>query len=98
MGQKSSRGPIYSIDQMFEDGQVKHLGIAQDVSNDEDRHIQLVGQPVTLSRAEQDGGPAAGIRRAIQIGVVGQFDCGRLPHWKTDSARAIFAGWKRPLP
>jgi formyl-CoA transferase len=43
-------GPIYAIDQMFEDAQVKHLGIAQDVPNDEDRHIRLVGQPVTLSR------------------------------------------------
>src|SRR6266481_3030543 len=43
-------GPIYSIDQMFEDAQVKHLGIAQHVPNDENRHIQLVGQPVTLSR------------------------------------------------
>ena len=43
-------GPIYSIDQMFEDDQVKHLGIAQDVPNAENRHIRLVGQPVTLSR------------------------------------------------
>ena len=43
-------GPIYSIDQMFDDDQVKHLGIAQDVPNDENRHIRLVGQPVTLSR------------------------------------------------
>ncbi|MET4036870.1 MULTISPECIES: CoA transferase [unclassified Bradyrhizobium] len=43
-------GPIYAIDQMFEDVQVEHLGIAQDVPNDEDRHIRLVGQPVTLSR------------------------------------------------
>lgn len=43
-------GPIYAIDQMFEDAQVKHLGIAQDVPNEEDRHICLVGQPVTLSR------------------------------------------------
>ena len=43
-------GPIYSIDQMFEDAQVQHLGIAQDVPNAEDRHIRLVGQPVTLSR------------------------------------------------
>ncbi|MBR0906701.1 CoA transferase, partial [Bradyrhizobium liaoningense] len=43
-------GPIYAIDQMFEDAQVKHLGIAQDVPNDDDRHIRLVGQPVTLSR------------------------------------------------
>jgi formyl-CoA transferase len=43
-------GPIYAIDQMFEDAQVRHLGIAQDVPNEEDRHIRLVGQPVTLSR------------------------------------------------
>ena len=43
-------GPIYSIDQMFEDDQVKHLGIAQDVPNAENRQIRLVGQPVTLSR------------------------------------------------
>ena len=43
-------GPIYAIDQMFDDAQVKHLGIAQDVPNAENRHIRLVGQPVTLSR------------------------------------------------
>ena len=43
-------GPIYSIDQMFADAQVQHLGIAQDVPNDEGRHIRLVGQPFTLSR------------------------------------------------
>src|SRR5207302_6870372 len=43
-------GPIYSINEMFEDAQVKHLGIAQDVPNAENRHIRLVGQPVTLSR------------------------------------------------
>jgi crotonobetainyl-CoA:carnitine CoA-transferase CaiB-like acyl-CoA transferase len=43
-------GPIYSIDQMFEDAQVQHLGIAQDVPNAEGRHIRLVGQPVTLLR------------------------------------------------
>jgi crotonobetainyl-CoA:carnitine CoA-transferase CaiB-like acyl-CoA transferase len=43
-------GPIYSIDQMFEDAQVRHLGIAQDVPNEENRHIRLVGQPVALSR------------------------------------------------
>jgi crotonobetainyl-CoA:carnitine CoA-transferase CaiB-like acyl-CoA transferase len=43
-------GPIYAIDQMFEDAQVKHLGIAQDVPNAENRPIRLIGQPVTLSR------------------------------------------------
>jgi crotonobetainyl-CoA:carnitine CoA-transferase CaiB-like acyl-CoA transferase len=43
-------GPIYSIDQVFADAQVQHLGMAQHVPNDENRHIQLIGQPVTLSR------------------------------------------------
>src|SRR6516225_1427880 len=43
-------GPIYSIDEVFEDAQVKHLGIAQDVPNEDNRHIRLVGQGVTLSR------------------------------------------------
>jgi crotonobetainyl-CoA:carnitine CoA-transferase CaiB-like acyl-CoA transferase len=43
-------GPIYSIDQVFGDEQVRHLGIAQEVPNAENRHIRLVGQPVTLSR------------------------------------------------
>jgi crotonobetainyl-CoA:carnitine CoA-transferase CaiB-like acyl-CoA transferase len=43
-------GPIYSIDQVFADAQVQHLGMAQHVPNDENRHIQLVGQPVTMSR------------------------------------------------
>jgi crotonobetainyl-CoA:carnitine CoA-transferase CaiB-like acyl-CoA transferase len=43
-------GPIYSIDQVFADAQVQHLGIAQDVPNPEGRHIRLVGQPFSLSR------------------------------------------------
>jgi formyl-CoA transferase len=43
-------GPIYSIDQVFADPQVEHLGMAQHVPNDENRQICLVSQPVTLSR------------------------------------------------
>ena len=43
-------GPIYAIDQMFDDPQVKHLGMAQKVPNDEGRDITLVNQPFTLSR------------------------------------------------
>ena len=43
-------GPIYSTDQVFSDAQVEHLGMALDVPNAEGRHIQLVGQPFTLSR------------------------------------------------
>jgi crotonobetainyl-CoA:carnitine CoA-transferase CaiB-like acyl-CoA transferase len=43
-------GPIYSVDQMFADEQVKHLGLAQEVPNDQNRKITLVSQPFTLSR------------------------------------------------
>lgn len=43
-------GPIYTIDRMFADEQVRHLGIAQDVANDQNRNIRLVNQPFTLSR------------------------------------------------
>ncbi len=43
-------GPIYTIDQTFADPQVRHLGIAQNVDSSTLGSIQLVGQPVTLSR------------------------------------------------
>lgn len=56
---------------MFEDAQVRHLSIGQDVANDEDRHIRLVGQPLTLSRTPSRMGVAAGIRRADQPGLKG---------------------------
>jgi crotonobetainyl-CoA:carnitine CoA-transferase CaiB-like acyl-CoA transferase len=43
-------GPIYSIDKMFADPQVKHLGIAQSVTKKDKSKMSLVGQGVTLSR------------------------------------------------
>ena len=43
-------GPIYSIDQVFADPQVRHLGIAQPVEHPSLGRIELVGQAVTLSR------------------------------------------------
>ncbi len=43
-------GPIYNIDQMFADPQVKHLGIAQSVTKKDKTKMRLVGQGVTLSR------------------------------------------------
>jgi len=43
-------GPIYSIDQMFADPQVQHLGIAQSVTKKDKSKMSLVGQPFTLSR------------------------------------------------
>jgi crotonobetainyl-CoA:carnitine CoA-transferase CaiB-like acyl-CoA transferase len=43
-------GPIYAIDQVFADPQVKHLGIAQTVARNGKQKLTLVGQPVLLSR------------------------------------------------
>jgi formyl-CoA transferase len=43
-------GPIYSIDQVFSDPQVEHLGIAQQVTKDDGSALTVVGQPVALSR------------------------------------------------
>ncbi len=43
-------GPIYSIDQMFADPQVKHLGLAQPVATKDGRPLTVVGQPFSLSR------------------------------------------------
>ncbi|HKS88070.1 MAG TPA: CoA transferase [Stellaceae bacterium] len=43
-------GPIYSIDQVFADPQVRHLGIAQAVEHPALGRLELVGQAVKLSR------------------------------------------------
>ena len=43
-------GPIYTMDQVFADPQVKHLGIAQPVEHPTLGRLELVGQAVTLSR------------------------------------------------
>jgi len=47
-------GPIYSIDQVFADEQVKHLGIAQKVPHPTMGDIRVVGQPVHLSRTPSE--------------------------------------------
>ena len=43
-------GPIYNIDQVFADEQVKHLGIAQDAKKPNGESQTFVGQPFALSR------------------------------------------------
>jgi crotonobetainyl-CoA:carnitine CoA-transferase CaiB-like acyl-CoA transferase len=45
-------GPIYNIDQVFADPQVKHLGIAQSVKKKDKSLLTVVGQPVGLSRTK----------------------------------------------
>jgi crotonobetainyl-CoA:carnitine CoA-transferase CaiB-like acyl-CoA transferase len=43
-------GPIYSIDRVFADPQVQHLGIVQSVTMKDKSKMRLIGQPVRLSR------------------------------------------------
>lgn len=43
-------GPIYRMNEVFDDPQVQHLGMAQTVSHPVRGDIRLVGQPVDLSR------------------------------------------------
>ena len=43
-------GPIYRMDEVFADPQVKHLGIATPVEHPKLGNVELVGQAVTLSR------------------------------------------------
>jgi crotonobetainyl-CoA:carnitine CoA-transferase CaiB-like acyl-CoA transferase len=43
-------GPIYSIDEVFADPQVRHIGIARAIEHPSRGHQELVGQAVELSR------------------------------------------------
>ena len=43
-------GPIYDMDEVFADEQVRHLGLVQEVDSEKLGTISLPGQPVTLTR------------------------------------------------
>lgn len=47
-------GPIYAIDQMFADPQVKHLGIARHLNGGSNAAQDYVGQPFRLSRTPSE--------------------------------------------
>jgi len=50
-------GPIYSVDRMFEDPQVKHLGMARTMHHPELGEIEVVGLPMQFSRYPRQQGP-----------------------------------------
>ncbi len=50
-------GPIYSVDQMFEDPQVRHLGIARTMHHPSLGDIEVVGLPMNFSRYPRESGP-----------------------------------------
>jgi crotonobetainyl-CoA:carnitine CoA-transferase CaiB-like acyl-CoA transferase len=43
-------GPIYQIDEVFADPQVRHIGIAREIEHSQRGRQQLLGQAVELSR------------------------------------------------
>jgi crotonobetainyl-CoA:carnitine CoA-transferase CaiB-like acyl-CoA transferase len=43
-------GPINTIDQVFADPQVRHLGLAQSVHSHERGDIELLAQPIIMTR------------------------------------------------
>ncbi|MDQ2954120.1 MAG: CoA transferase [Pseudomonadota bacterium] len=47
-------GPIYAIDEMFSDPQVRHLGIVKKIDAGDRGVQQLVGQPISLSRTPSE--------------------------------------------
>jgi crotonobetainyl-CoA:carnitine CoA-transferase CaiB-like acyl-CoA transferase len=67
-------GPIYKMDEVFADPQVKHLGIAQKVHHKKLGDIELIGQAVTLSRTPsrlKTASPDAGEHTDAILGELG---------------------------
>ncbi len=72
-------GPIYGVDEMFDDPQVRHLGIARPLAHPQLGAIRVVGQPVTLSRtpcAVTEPTPAAGQHNEAILAELGYDEAG----------------------
>ena len=71
-------GPIYDIGQVFEDPQVKHLGIAKPIPHPTREGVHCVGQAVNLSRTPQPAAmrasPEMGEHNAEILGDLGYDD------------------------
>jgi crotonobetainyl-CoA:carnitine CoA-transferase CaiB-like acyl-CoA transferase len=67
-------GPIYTVDQVFEDPQVKHLGMAAPVQHPKLGLTHVINQPVILSRTPSEirtPTPGAGEHNAEILGALG---------------------------
>jgi len=69
-------GPIYSIDQVFEDRQVQHLGMTRRVSNPAIGEFDIVNNCVTLSRAPDEPYQPTPERGEHTDEVLGEFGYG----------------------
>ncbi len=73
-------GPIYTMDQVFADPQVQHLGMAQAVQHPDLGPVELVGQAVKLSRTPAEltsATPALGEHTDAVLAALG-YDADRI--------------------
>ncbi|MFT6105686.1 MAG: crotonobetainyl-CoA:carnitine CoA-transferase CaiB-like acyl-CoA transferase [Paracoccaceae bacterium] len=66
-------GPIYTMDQVFADAQVRHLGMAVAVHHPVRGDTQVVGQPITMSRTPASVYTAASDAGAHTDTLLGEF-------------------------
>jgi crotonobetainyl-CoA:carnitine CoA-transferase CaiB-like acyl-CoA transferase len=79
-------GPIYKMNEVFADPQVKHLGIAQPVDHPTLGRIDLIGQAVTLSRTPsqlRSATPERGEHTDEVLRELG-YDAGTIDHFHRD--------------
>lgn len=88
-------GPVYSMPEVFDDPQVRHLGVAQAVPGDDGSSYRLISQPVTLERT-----PAGIARPAPGWGEHTQEVLAEIGYGTADVQRMRSEGWyeRRPYP
>ena len=67
-------GPIYKMNEVFADPQVQHLGITRKVAHPVLGEVEVIGQPITLSRSEwaiRSATPEPGAQTAAILGALG---------------------------
>ncbi len=69
-------GPIYKIDEMFADAQVKHLGVAADIETEPFGGTKIMAQPVALSRTPSSMVRGIGARGAATDDILNELGLG----------------------
>jgi len=79
-------GPIYTMDQVFEDPQVRHLGLSRSVEHPRRGQIDLVGQPFALSRTPSELRTAAPDRGAHNAEILAEagYDVEQIARFEED--------------